>query len=51
MKNQITSHLESLKDEKNAQFLAKLIPTLNKETILGIKTPILRKLAKDLFKN
>lgn len=42
----IQQKLFSLRDEKNAQFLAKLIPTLDSKTILGIKTPVLRKLAK-----
>lgn len=51
MDNQISSELLSLKDQKNTLFLAKLIPTINKEKILGTKTPILRTLAKKYAKS
>lgn len=50
MKHSITKELLSFKDEKNARFLAKLIPTLDPKTILGTKTPLLRKFAKEQFK-
>ena len=37
-----------MKEEKNAAFVAKLIPNINPETILGVRTPALRKLAREL---
>ena len=38
----------ALRDEKNAAFLAKLVPTVPPETILGARTPALRQLAREL---
>jgi 3-methyladenine DNA glycosylase AlkD len=38
------------KDEKYAQFQRKLLPTLEPETIIGVRTPILRRMAKQLKK-
>ncbi len=46
----IRERLFALGDEKNAAFVAKLIPTVPAETILGARTPALRKLAKELSK-
>ncbi|MDO5145648.1 MAG: DNA alkylation repair protein [Eubacteriales bacterium] len=46
--NRITDFFEENKDEKYAQFQRKLIPTLNPEAIIGVRTPILRKFAKEL---
>ena len=37
-------------DEKYRNFQSKLIPTVPKEKIIGIRTPILRKFAKDFSK-
>ena len=45
---EIQERLFALRDEKNAAFVARLIPTLERETILGARTPALRKLAKEL---
>ena len=45
-----TAALEALRDEKNAAFVAKLIPELDPGTILGARTPALRKLAKELWR-
>ncbi|MCQ2441087.1 MAG: DNA alkylation repair protein [Clostridia bacterium] len=39
------------KDEKHQKFEAKLIPNVAAENIIGVKTPILRKLSKELYKN
>ncbi len=50
MNNLITSQLLTLRDPKNALFMQKLIPTIPAETILGTKTPILRKMAKQYAK-
>lgn len=47
----VQDHLLSLRDEKNAAFAAKLTPNIPKETIFGIRLPILRAYAKELFKS
>ena len=43
--------LMTLKDDKLKEFQAKLIPTVDINTIIGIKTPVLRNIAKDMIKN
>lgn len=45
----VTEKLISFSDEKNADFLSKLTPTVDRKRILGVRTPILRKLAKNLY--
>lgn len=45
----IRKELENQANEKMAEFSSKLNPTLDKNLILGIKTPVLRTLAKELF--
>ena len=40
-----------VKDEKYKEFQAKLVPNISKETILGIKTPEMRKIAKEIFES
>lgn len=42
----LLEELLSLKDEKNASFIAKLCPGIDPNTFLGARTPELRKLAK-----
>lgn len=44
----ITDFLIANRDPKNAVFVAKLIPNINAERILGLKTPTLRKYAKQI---
>ena len=44
----ITERLFELRDEEYADFTAKLIPNVPKESILGVRTPALRKLAKEV---
>ncbi|SEK27012.1 hypothetical protein SAMN02910353_00331 [Ruminococcus sp. YRD2003] len=44
----IESALTEAKDEKFALLTQKTIPTLNKESFIGVRTPDLRKLAKNL---
>ncbi len=44
----ITEQLFSLRDEKYKQFHSKLMPTVNPDVIIGVRTPELRKLAKRL---
>lgn len=45
---EIRERLFALRDEKNAAFVAKLIPNIPRDAILGARTPALRKLAKEL---
>lgn len=44
----ITEQLMALQDLKYKQFHSKLMPTINPEVILGVRTPDLRKLTKQL---
>lgn len=46
--NTITEQIKSCADAKNAAFAAKLIPNIPAETVLGCRTPDLRKLAAAL---
>lgn len=48
---EITKKLIEMRDEKNALFQAKLTPGVNENLFLGIKIPVLRKLAKDYLKD
>ena len=41
--------LMALKDDAYREFQAKLVPNIPKETILGVRTPDLRKIAKEVF--
>ena len=47
---QIQTELFNLQDEKYRAFHGKLIPTVSFEKIIGVRTPNLRKYAKNLFK-
>lgn len=44
----VQSRLFALQDKDYQTFLARLLPTLDSSTIIGIRTPALRKLAKEL---
>jgi 3-methyladenine DNA glycosylase AlkD len=46
----ILKKLYSLQDTKYRDFQGKLLPTVDPETIIGVRTPALRKLAKELAK-
>ena len=46
----ITSELYKLQDKKYRDFQIKLIPTRDPDTIIGIRTPELRRLAKQIVK-
>ena len=46
----IQSKLLSMQDTAYRDFNAKLIPTVDPKLMIGIRTPLLRKFAKDLFK-
>lgn len=48
MKTEIQKKLYALQDLKYRDFNASLIPTVDKETIIGVRTPATRKLAKEL---
>lgn len=47
---QITTELLALRDEQYRQFHSRLMPEIDPETIIGVRTPILRKYAKELVK-
>ena len=47
-KMDIEKLLLSLADEKYKEFHKKLIPTVNEDKIIGIRTPVLRKTAKEI---
>lgn len=44
----IRERIEALKDEKNADFVAALVPDVAREKMLGVRLPALRKLEKEL---
>lgn len=44
----ITGQLFALQDIEYKQFHSKLMPTINPDVIIGVRTPELRKLAKQL---
>ena len=48
---QITDKLFALRDEKYAAFQAKLLPGLDAGSIIGVRTPDLRALAKEMLKD
>ncbi len=48
--DEILKELFSLKDEKYKEFSSSLMPTVNKETVIGVRAPQLRKFAKKLYK-
>lgn len=48
--NEIQNELYSMQDEKYRDFQSKLIPTVAYDTIIGVRTPDLRKYAKQLAK-
>lgn len=47
---QIREKLFSLQDFKYGDFQAKLMPTIARETVIGVRTPVLREYAKKLAK-
>lgn len=46
----IRERLFELQDEKNAEFSAKLTPTVPREKFIGVRVPNARKLAKTIYK-
>lgn len=49
MSRVIMERLTSMQDEKYKQFHCKLMPTVNPDTVIGVRVPALRKLAKELY--
>ncbi|WP_024467480.1 DNA alkylation repair protein [Treponema pedis] len=49
-KNIIQTKLFSFEDKAYRDFNKKLIPNINENTMIGIRTPVLRKFAKEFFK-
>lgn len=49
-KEDIQKKLLSLQDEKYRDFTAKLMPTVDKKKIIGVRSPLLRAFAKELIK-
>lgn len=45
---EIRQGLFALKDEKYKEFQKKLIPTVDENAVIGVRTPVLRKYAKDV---
>ncbi|MDE7389713.1 MAG: hypothetical protein K2M82_02055, partial [Lachnospiraceae bacterium] len=49
--DEIISYMKSLSDEKYRDFHSKLIPdVVSKQEVMGIRLPVLRKLAKEIAK-
>lgn len=48
MTDSVKQDLLAMRDEKFARFNAKLLPGIAAETVLGVKTPLLRKYAKKM---
>ena len=49
-REEIVKELFAMRDEKYAAFQAKLIPNIDPETVIGVRTPALRNYAKNLLK-
>ena len=50
-KKEIRSKLFDMQDMDYKNFHCKLIPGVNPDTVIGVRTPALRKLAKEVFKS
>ena len=50
LRDEITDRLFAMRDEKYGEFQSKLIPTAAGEAFIGVRTPDLRKYAKELVK-
>ena len=47
----LEARLNEVKDDKYKEFQSKLVPNINPDSILGIRTPDMRKIAKELFES
>ncbi|MBR1607294.1 MAG: DNA alkylation repair protein [Clostridia bacterium] len=45
--HELTERLLALRDDKNADFQHRILPTLDREDILGVRTPDIRRLARE----
>jgi 3-methyladenine DNA glycosylase AlkD len=45
----IYDRLIEYKDDKYKEFQSKLVPNIDKDTIIGVRTPDMKKIAKDVF--
>ena len=45
----VYERLSKFKDDEYREFQSKLVPNISKDTILGVRTPDMRKIAKDVF--
>ena len=50
-KTEIRDKLISMSDEFYRDFQSKLMPTVDKNKVIGVRTPLLRSFAKDLHKS
>ena len=50
IENKVVESLFSMQDLDYKRFHAKLIPNVNEELVIGVRTPQLRKYAKDFAK-
>lgn len=50
VENEIIADLRSIADSDYQQFQAKLVSNINANLVLGVRTPALRRYAKQLFK-
>ena len=46
----IQKKLFEFQDLKYKEFHSKLMPTINQNSIIGVRVPVLRKFAKEVFK-
>ena len=49
--NTLHKELFALQDKEYRDFTAKLTPSIDKEKIIGVRVPVLRKFAKEFYKN
>ena len=49
--NSIEKDLFKLQDKEYKEFQSKLVPNINPDNIIGIRTPDLRNYAKELFRS
>ena len=47
----VYEQLMHARDEKYRQFQIKLVPGINPDTIIGVRTPAMRAIAKDVYRN
>ena len=45
----IYDRLIEYKDDKYKEFQSKLVPNIDKDTIIGVRTPDMKRIAKDVF--